>query len=187
MVNNKLFSSLFILVSSFALIFSLIAVQPASAQIVNQKSSNQQNVEVTKALAKVDDAEIRKTMKILAKSINKENGNYEFDSKQAKSLGFTATQANDIEKLYTNYSQAEIKKSYTYFNMNQNNATKNNVFLAAGNSVPPGMRELLVIFAGAAIAQQVIADMYKLSAISACKKWQRYSGVKKACKALGYL
>ncbi|NRG48321.1 hypothetical protein HRF87_26925 [Bacillus sp. CRN 9] len=46
---------------------------------------------------------------------------------------------------------------------------------------------VVVTFVGATIAANIIADMYKLAAAGYCKKWKKYSQIKKACKQLGDL
>ena len=176
-------SSLIILVSTF-----FLALGTSSASVAQAASPEQAVANAETLVNNVDDSDMDELVNILSQSIYKVNGVYKFDSEKALELGLAKEKVDDLNQLYTEVFTSADMETLHYELQNYKKSSIGGQFttMSATTNIKL-LWSALITFVGATIAANVIADAYKLSAAGACKKWKSNSGVKKACKQLGYL
>ncbi|WP_341518698.1 hypothetical protein [Bacillus paramobilis] len=151
--------------------------------------------EVTKdVIENVSEEQFNNGFNAVKAGLSLENGIYKFNKENLNNSNLTQEQVKELEIFFTTQSQEVMKDIFEGVNSEDAKVNKNALYMSATPEVQQAVIPVLVAaaaavaaFVGAAIAAQIIADVYKLVAISFCRKWQKYSKVKTACKDLGYL
>lgn len=172
----------------FALIATLFVFAIPFGEVANASSGTDTvESEIIKALNSITEEEFNAVTDAIEQGIVVENGVYAFDNNAVENSNLTEVQINNLDSFINNYlSQEEVKEM-------DNEISNSDVLKENFSQARIPIAALLVaatavaVFVGANIAAAIIADLYKLSAISFCRSWQKYAKIKQACKDLGYL
>lgn len=189
MKKNLIITYSFILV--FAIIFSPISVHKISNNAYATDTDSTE-IEKEKFLAVID---------VLQNGIDENINGLTLDNEYAKEKNLTPQEIQNLKNYLPEISKEDmdsIKEESKELKKEVNK--KDDVFWigeltasAAGkHAAPPTafektLKAIFVTIVGVTVATQLVNDLYKLGAYSACHKWgKEYPKVKGACKKLGY-
>ncbi|ERN52257.1 hypothetical protein [Alkalihalophilus marmarensis] len=190
----KIFKLSIIYVSILAMLFTSMGSVSADTSSSFEDYTSQEIKEASKIL--LDDDYLSLFQQTFLEAVYEKNGKFHFDIKIAQELSMTKEQAKNLNDLVTkSFSYSEVQDMYTYLENTETLTlgligteeeafTIMNVFT---DRLAKIFYAAIVVYVGTQIANQVIADLYRLGAIGMCRKWESNKHVKTACEALGYL
>ncbi|MCY8928076.1 hypothetical protein ABE202_05120 [Bacillus subtilis] len=190
---SKLKSSMIVILSSFALLVTVLLSTPANTveakSIMNNLTSEEK---VSEALKHATEADFEKAEKFVKEALKlNDDFTYSVDKEKAKQIGYTGDEIFNLSLFYANIPTEQVKW------LEQNKGQEVKVGDASTAIVPAlpwvvyiGLQELIALLTAiglAGIAQQFLKEVYNAGMNKACRKFaSKNKYIKSFCKANGY-
>ncbi|AOY04932.1 hypothetical protein OQZ55_19210 [Bacillus subtilis] len=190
---SKLKSSIIVILSSFALLVTVLLSTPANTveakSIMNNLTSKEK---VSEALKHATEADFEKAEKFVKEALKlNDDFTYSVDKEKAKQIGYTGDEIFNLSLFYASIPTEQVKW------LEQNKGQEVKVGDASTAIVPAlpwvvyiGLQELIALLTAiglAGIAQQFLKEVYNAGMNKACRKFaSKNKYIKSFCKANGY-